>query len=91
MAEIHRYIARDNPAAAQNVLHRILEVAEFVAAHPGTGHATVLKGVRAIPANPYPYVLYFRGDGTGVRCCVSCMPRRRPMLREEPSAHRAPC
>ena len=91
-AEIYRYIARDNPLAAQNVVQRILEVAEFVATHPGAGHATTLNGVRAIPAKPYPYVLYFRRDGSGARLLrVLHAARRRPMLREEQRAYRVPC
>lgn len=82
--ELYLYIARGNPAAAADVVNRILEVAEFAAAYRSTGHATVVKGVRAIPANPYPYVLYFCRTREGIRLLrVIHAARRRLELREE--------
>ena len=78
------YIAHDNPRAAADVVDRILEVAEFVAGWPNAGHETVLMGIRAIPANPHPYVLYFRRTREGVRLLrVLHAARRRPGLRED--------
>jgi len=92
IAEIYRYIAAENSLAAQRVLRRIPEVAEFVAEHPGAGHATTISGLRAIPANPYPYVVYFHGRQNGVVVMrVLHSARRRPMLREEQAAYRVPC
>lgn len=87
---IYLYIARDNPRAAQEVADRIYEVAEFVATYPNTGHATLIKGVRAIPANPFPYIVYFRRTRDGVRVLrVLHAARRRPGLREEGREYRA--
>ena len=81
---IFAYIARDNLSAASEVIDRIIEVAEFVAAHPNAGHATVVRGVRAIPANPYPYVIYFRRSANGVRLLrVMHAAQKRPELRED--------
>ena len=87
--DIYAYIARENPRAARDVINRILEVAEFVAAHPGAGHATIVRGVRAIPANPYPYVVYFRRTGDEVRLLrVLHAARQRPALQEEGREYR---
>ena len=87
---IYAYIARENSSAAQEVVDRIYEVAEFVAAFPYTGHATFIKGVRAIPASPFPYVIYFRRTHDGVHILrVLHAARRRPALREEPREYRA--
>jgi plasmid stabilization system protein ParE len=89
IAEIYRYVAGENPLAAQKVLRRILEIAEFVAEHPGAGHATTIAGLRAIPANPYPYVVYFRGSLNGVAVLrVLHSARRRSSLREEQADYR---
>ncbi len=82
--DIYLYIARDNVSAARKVVDRILEVAEFAAAYPKAGHATFLRGVRAIPANPYPYIVYVRRSRSAVRLVrVLHAARQRPALREE--------
>ena len=87
--EIYSYIARDSPYAAARVIDRIVEVAEFVAANPATGRATLVRDMRAFPATPYPYLVYFRklrGEVRIVRVLHSA--RRRPELREDGPVYR---
>lgn len=82
--EIYAYIAQHNPRAAREVVDRIMEVGEFAAAYPSAGHATVLHGIRAIPATPYPYVVYLRKSKRTVRMLrVLHAARQRPELRDE--------
>ena len=57
---IYRYIAKNNPAAAQRVVDRIYEIAEHVRANPGGGRATTVRGLRMFVVNPYPYLVFFR-------------------------------
>ncbi|GEM_PF-847810 len=81
---IYAYVAHDNLQAATKVVARIGEVAKFVAANPGAGRATLVPDVRAFPANPYPYVIYFRKLRDEVRIVrVLHAAQRRPGLREE--------
>lgn len=87
---IYDYIARENPHAAEVVVDRIIEVAEFVTANPGVGRATLSQGLRAFPVAPYPYVIYFRRLRDGVRIVrVLHSARRRPELREDGPAYQA--
>jgi toxin ParE1/3/4 len=60
---IYRYIARDSVNAAQRVVDRIYEIAEFVRSHPGAGRATTVRGLRMFVVNPYPYLVFFRHFG----------------------------
>jgi toxin ParE1/3/4 len=82
--EIYRFIARDNPAAAQSVIDRIYEVSAHVASNPNTGRATVVPEVRMFVVNPYPYLLYFRKKRNEVRILrvVHAARRRQFELRE---------
>jgi toxin ParE1/3/4 len=87
---IYAYIARDNPRAAAEVVVRIEEIANFIAANPGVGRATLSQGLRAFPVAPYPYVIYFRRIRDGVRIVrVLHSARRRPELREDGPAYLA--
>jgi toxin ParE1/3/4 len=59
IAEIHAYIAEDNPKAAREVVRRIREAANNLAKHPGLGRNTHIKGTRSFPVAPYSYVFYY--------------------------------
>lgn len=89
--DIYLFIARDDLRAAQKVVDRIYEAAEFVTEYPKAGHATKREGLRAIPAGSYPYVLYFRWSARDrqVRILrVLHAARRRPELQDEASEFR---
>ncbi|HEY4113784.1 MAG TPA: type II toxin-antitoxin system RelE/ParE family toxin [Rhizomicrobium sp.] len=60
ISAIYDYIARESPAGAQKVVDRIHAVTRHVASFPDTGSRTKLPGVRVFPANPYPYLVYFK-------------------------------
>lgn len=82
---IYRYIARDNPAAAQRVIDRIYEVAEHVRANPGGGRATTVRGLRMFVVNPNPYLVFFRDlpNANEVRIVrVFHAAQRRPGLQD---------
>jgi len=59
IAEIHAYIADRNAKAAAAVIRRIKAAAELLAQFPGVGRATDIQGVRALPAAPFPYLIYY--------------------------------
>jgi plasmid stabilization system protein ParE len=61
LAQIRRYIAADNPEAAQNLADRIVAVADGLAEFPYKGWPAG-PGVRRISA-VYPYILKYRIRG----------------------------
>jgi plasmid stabilization system protein ParE len=89
---IYRYIARDNPAAAQRVVDRIYEIAEHVRANPGGGRATTVRGLRLFVVNPYPYLVFFRdlpGQNEVRIVRVFHAAQRRPGLNDPHRDYRA--
>jgi addiction module RelE/StbE family toxin len=57
---IHAYIAEHNPRAATGVIERIRATAMLLGDAPLIGQRTDNQDVRSIPANPYPYRLFYR-------------------------------
>ena len=41
------------------MIRRLKAAAELLAQFPGVGRATDIPGVRALPAAPFPYVIYY--------------------------------
>ena len=66
LEEIINYIAGDNPVAAENVRHDILDTAESLGHQPGLGirprfSAPRFAGIRFLPSSQYPtYLLFYR-------------------------------
>ena len=58
--KIYAYIARGNSAAAEGVVHRIYEVAEYLARFPDAGRKTVLRDISAYAVTPHPYLLFYK-------------------------------
>jgi toxin ParE1/3/4 len=88
--DIRDYISRDNPVAAMAIVSRIEQVATFISDNPGVGRSTVIRGMRAFPVTPYPYVIYFHRLRDEVRIVrVLHSARRRPELREDGPAYLA--
>ena len=89
---IYLFIARDDLLAAQRVVDRIYDAARFVTEYPKAGHATKQEGLRAIPAGPYPYVLYFRWSARHRQILILRVlhtARCRPELQDEATEFRA--
>jgi toxin ParE1/3/4 len=87
---IYVHILRNNPRAATEIVTRIAEVAKFIASNPGVGRATMVRGMRAFPVVPYPYVIYFRKFRDEVRIVrVLHSARKRPELREDGPDYKA--
>ena len=57
---IHTYIADHIPGAAIKVIERIRATAMLLGDAPFIGQRTDSQDVRSIPANPYPYRLFYR-------------------------------
>ena len=66
LAEILDYIDARSPQGADNVKRRLQAVVDLLADHPNSGRLTRKDGVRRAVAMPYPYVIFYRPDTTGI-------------------------
>jgi toxin ParE1/3/4 len=57
------YIARDNPAAADRIVTRILDQAELLAAHPHAGRAGRVPETREMVVSDTPFILPYSVKG----------------------------
>lgn len=60
LAAIRRYIARDNPTAAQNVASRLLQSAESLSLHPNKGRIGDLHNTRELVIPGLPYLMVYK-------------------------------
>lgn len=62
--QIWEFIAQDNPAAARNIISRILDACDKLAEFPGMGAACeeLTVRMRSYPVKPY-LIFYFPRDG----------------------------
>ena len=60
IAAIEEYIAKDNPAAAQQVVKTIYHTAEKLETFPEIGRLGRVPGTRELPLSEYPYTLVYR-------------------------------
>lgn len=60
LAEIHDYIAADNPAAAKQVIRRIRQDANILNEHPAIGRPGRVPGTRELVVGLLPYVIAYR-------------------------------
>jgi toxin ParE1/3/4 len=58
--DIFTYIARDNPAAAAEVVAEIEEVIDHLAHFPFAGRLTDEGGVRMFVLSRYPYLIFYK-------------------------------
>jgi len=56
----HQHIARDNPAAAEKIIGRILDVAERLADYPSMGRSGRVEGTRELVIPGTPFIVTFR-------------------------------
>ncbi|WP_334370350.1 type II toxin-antitoxin system RelE/ParE family toxin [Bradyrhizobium sp. AZCC 1719] len=66
LAEILDYIDARSPQGADNVKRRLQAVIELLADHPNSGRLTSKNGIRRAVARPYPYLIFYRPDTTGI-------------------------
>jgi toxin ParE1/3/4 len=66
MAEILDYIEAQSPQGARHVKVRLQAVIGLLADHPNSGRATNKGSLRRMVASPYPYVIFYRPDATGI-------------------------
>jgi toxin ParE1/3/4 len=66
MADILDYIEARSPWGAESVKRRLKAAIELLADHPESGRATNKGDLRRLVANPYPYVIFYRADATGI-------------------------
>ena len=66
MGEAYEYVARDNEAAAENLLLEFQKRFQFLAAFPAAGRErnNLMRGVRSYPVGNY--VLFYRQVDDGV-------------------------
>ena len=57
------YIAKDNPAAAERVVHRIVDAADRLREHPSMGRPGRVVGTRELVVGGTPYILPYRVRG----------------------------
>lgn len=84
---IYRYIARDNPNAAAEVLAAIDHAIELLCVYPRKSRAVRRPGLRALPPSQYPYIIFFRIRRTDLEILhVLHAARRHPGFQEEQRA-----
>jgi plasmid stabilization system protein ParE len=66
LAEILDYIDARSPQGADNVKRRLQAVINLLADHPNSGRLTNKNGIRRAVVRPYPYVIFYRPDTTGI-------------------------
>lgn len=60
LIEIRKYIADDNPHAAQDVAKRILTEIRRLKDHPGMGRPGRVEGTRELVISGLPYIIPYR-------------------------------
>jgi plasmid stabilization system protein ParE len=79
LGEILDYIDARSPQGADNVKRRIQAVIDLLADHPNSGRVTAKEGIRRAVARPYPYVIFYRPDASGIVVLGIRHAARRPL------------
>lgn len=66
LREIHAYIARDKPDAAERVATRIIAVVEALRIHSSLGRAGAEPGIRELVIGGTPHIVLYRVKGKQV-------------------------
>jgi toxin ParE1/3/4 len=66
LAEILNYIEAQSPQGAQSVKQRLQAVVQLLADHPSAGRATNRGDIRRVVVRPYPYVIFYHPDASGI-------------------------
>ncbi len=62
-----QYVARDDPAAARQLVRRIAEAVERLAQYPESGRAGRIAGTRELVVTGTPYIHPYRVNGGAVQ------------------------
>jgi len=79
MTGVLDYIEARSPAGAENVKRRLQGVIDVLADHPNTGSATNKDKLRRFVVSPYPYVIFYRPEATGIVIHAVRHSSRRPI------------
>ncbi len=60
LREIHDYVARDKPEAAENLTTRILTIVEALSNYPHLGRVGVRHDIRELVVGGTPYIIVYR-------------------------------
>lgn len=60
LSEIRKYIAEDNPTAAQNVASKIKEATSLLKEHSAAGRSGRIEGTRELVIPEFPYIIPYR-------------------------------
>lgn len=60
LAEIHGYIAKENPPAARRVISQIRQDVILLKDNPGIGRRGRVDGTRELIVSHYPYIVVYR-------------------------------
>lgn len=67
LAEIHDYIAQENPEAAKRIISIIRKAAESLPQTPLVGRTGRVAGTRELAVGRFPFVLAYRVDANEVQ------------------------
>jgi addiction module RelE/StbE family toxin len=67
LAEIHDYIAQENPPAAKRVVHIIRKAAGALPQNPFVGRAGRIAGTRELTVGRFPFMLAYCVDADEVQ------------------------
>ena len=81
LEQIGDYIARDNPAAANRVISRILDQADILMGYPHLGRPGRVRETRELVATDTPYILPYRVRDEEVQILAVIHGARRWPLR----------
>jgi toxin ParE1/3/4 len=66
LTEVLDYIEAQSPRGSMSVKKRLQAVIDILADHPNSGRATSKGDIRRFVVTPYPYVIFYRSDATGI-------------------------
>jgi toxin ParE1/3/4 len=66
LREIHAYVARDKPEAAERRAMRIVAMVEALRNHPHLGRVGTEPGIRELVIGSTPYIVLYRVNGQRV-------------------------
>ena len=66
LTEVLAHIEVQSPRGATSVKRRLQAVIDILADHPNSGRATSKGDLRRFAVTPYPYVIFYRLDATGI-------------------------
>jgi toxin ParE1/3/4 len=66
LLEIHAYVARDKPEAAERLAMRIVAMVEILRNHPYLGRVGAEPGIRELVIGGTPYIVLYRVQGQRV-------------------------